>query len=100
MPRHDPPFDPSIDGMGAPAYVAQTLVESDRGALGVAQIEVQNSQTDLAGEILDLQHDSAADTAAACPGCHERAGQGSGKDLRLVVARRPGHAAAVSAAES
>src|SRR5271169_1075263 len=89
MPPHDPPFDPGIDGMGAPAYVPQTLVESDRGALGVAEIEVQNSQTDLAGEALDLQHDSATDTAAARPGRDERAGQGSGKGLRLVVARRP-----------
>ena len=33
MPRHDPFFDPRIDGMGAPANISQALVEPDRRAL-------------------------------------------------------------------
>src|SRR6516225_10817510 len=89
MSRHDPPFDPRIDGMGTPAYVTQAFIESDRSTLRIAQIEVQNGQTDLAGEDLDLQHDPAADTAAARPGRNERAGQGSAEGLRFVVPRRP-----------
>src|ERR1700751_4248043 len=89
MSRHDPPFDSRIDGMGAPAYVTQAFIESDRCTLRIAQIEVQNGQSDLAGEVLDLQHDPAAATAAARPGRNERAGQGSAEGLRLVVARPP-----------
>ena len=89
MPRDDPAFDLRIDGMDAPADVAQALVEPDRGTLGVAQIEVQDRQTDLSGEALDLQHDAATDAAAARPGRDKGAGQGSGEGLRLIVARRP-----------
>src|SRR5271165_6997932 len=75
--------------MRAPADVAQTLIQPDRCALRVAQIEVEDGESDLLGETLDLYHDLAAETAAARPGCHEGAGQGSGKGLCLVVARRP-----------
>ena len=50
MPRHDPFFDPRIDGMGAPANISQALVEPDRRALRVAQIEVKDRQADFAGE--------------------------------------------------
>jgi hypothetical protein len=40
IPGHDPPFDPRIGGMGAPADVTQALIESDRGALRIPEIEV------------------------------------------------------------
>ena len=87
--RHDPVFDPGIDGMGAPAGVAQALVESDRGPLRVAKIEVENRQTELTGKVLDLEHDATADAAAARPGRDECTRHGAGEGLRLIVARRP-----------
>ena len=77
-----------IDRVGAPAPIAQPLVEADRGLLGVAQIEVEDGQPQFPAEPLDLQHDAAAEAVAARPRRHERAGQGAGEGLRLVVARR------------
>ena len=87
MARHDPALDPRIDGVGAPAAIAEALIEPDRRQLGVAQVEIENRQPQFPREPLDLAHDGPAQTVAARPGRHERAGHGAGKSLRLVVAR-------------
>src|SRR4051794_35690939 len=88
MAGNDAPLDLGIAGMGAPAPVAETFVKPDRGTLGVAQIEVENDQPELAGEPFELDYDAAADAAAARPGRDKGAGDGTGESLRLVVARR------------
>src|SRR5215468_10060221 len=75
--------------MGAPAGVAQTLVEPDRGPLRVAKIEVENRQAEFMGKVLDFEHDSAADAATARPGCHKCTCHGAGEGLRLIIPRRP-----------
>ena len=89
MPRYDPAIDLRVNRVRAPAPVAQILVKPDRRALGIAKVEIEDRQADLPGELLDLAHDVAAKSAAARPRRDKGAGQGSGKGLRLVVARRP-----------
>src|SRR5689334_2001678 len=68
MPRHDAPFDLGIARVRAPAVVPEAFVEPDRGALRVAQVEVQHNQIQLARQRLDLGDDRVADAAPARPG--------------------------------
>ena len=89
MPRHDAALDHGIARVRTPAAIAETFVEPDRGALRVAQIEVQNDKPQLARQRLDFANDRVADAAPARPGGHESAGDGAGEGLCLVVARRP-----------
>src|SRR4051794_3991933 len=89
MPRHDAPLDLGIARVRAPAAIAEALVEPDRGALRVAQIQVQHDQTQLARQHLDLGDNGVADAAAARPRRDKSGGDGAGESLRLVAARRP-----------
>ena len=74
--------------MRAPAAIAEAFVEPDRGALRVAQIEVQHDQPQFARQHLDLGDDCVTDAAAARPRRDKSGGDGAGESLRLVVARR------------
>jgi len=65
MPGDDAPLDLRIARVDAPALVAEAFVEPDRGALGVAQIEVEDDETEFAGEALDFNEGAAAYAAAA-----------------------------------
>src|SRR4051794_25638497 len=85
----DAPVDLSVGWMRAPAAVAKAPVKADRGALAVAQIEVQHDQLKLAGERLEFSDDTLADAAAAGPGRHKKAADGTGEGLRFVVAGGP-----------
>src|SRR5438105_2657892 len=88
MPGDEFALDQRAERMRAPAAVAQGLVEADRRPLGVAQVEIEHQQAELACQLLDLQDDAAADAVAARPGGDKGAGYGAGHRLRLVVARR------------
>src|ERR1700744_3506959 len=88
MTGHQAPIDARIGRMRAPTAVIQALIEADRRALRIAQVEVEDRDAELAREKLDLVHDAVAEPVPARPGCHKGAGQGAGKGLRLVVARR------------
>src|ERR1700731_4846493 len=88
MARHECALDQRIEGVAAPAAVAQRLVKMDRRPLGVAQIEIEDEDPELARQLLDLADDAAADAVAARPGRDKGAGHGAGHRLRLVVARR------------
>src|SRR6266704_3082760 len=88
MPRDDAPLDLGIARVDPPALVAEAFVEPDRGALGVAQVEVEDRETELAGQPLEIDEDAAPDPAAARPGRDEEGADRAGEGLRLVVARR------------
>src|SRR5439155_18549721 len=88
MPGDEFALDQRIERMRAPAAVAEALVKMDRRPLGVAQIEIEHQQSELARQLLDLQHDAAADPVTARPGRDKGAGHRAGHRLRLVVARR------------
>src|SRR5947207_5511379 len=89
VPGHGAAIDLGVARVGAPAPVPQAFVETDRGALRSAQVEVEHGEPKFAREALDLADDAAADAAAARPGRDKGAGHGAGEGLRLVVARRP-----------
>src|SRR4051812_6897183 len=89
MPRHDAALDHGIARVRTPAAIAETFVEPDRGALRVAQIEVQHDQPQLARQRLDFAYDRMTDAAPARPRRDKSRGHGAGERLRLVVARRP-----------
>ena len=88
MPGYELALDQGVEGVGAPAPVAQRLVKMDRRPLGVAQVEIEDQEAELAGQLLDLADDAAADPVAARPGRDKGAGHGAGHRLRLIVARR------------
>src|SRR5205823_4594790 len=68
MSGNDPPFDLGVARVGAPAAIAEALVEPDRGLLGIAQIEVQDGEAEVARLALELADEFLADAAAAPPG--------------------------------
>src|SRR5207248_11229413 len=89
MAGHELALDQRVKRVAAPAAVAERLIEMDRRALGVAQVEIEDEETELARQLLDFADDAAADAVAARPGRDKGARYGAGHRLRLVVARRP-----------
>src|SRR5439155_3501794 len=89
VPRHDAAVDSRIYGVRAPTPITEPLIKRYRRTLGVAQVEVEDSQAEFTGEALDFTDDTAAEPAAAGPWRDKGAGQGPSESLRLVVARRP-----------
>ena len=75
--------------MRAPAAITQAFVQRDRGALRVAQVQVQHDEPELARQRLELGDDRMADAAPARPRRDKSGRDGAGESLRLVVARRP-----------
>ena len=72
MPRHDAALDLGIARVGAPAAIAEALVEPDRGALRVAQIEVEHDQPELARQTLDLADDARGRCRGRAPTARQR----------------------------
>src|SRR5579862_413623 len=89
MPEDDAALDPGVARVGAPTQVAKALVEPDRGALRIAQVEIEHDEAEFAAQPLDLRDDPPGDAAAARPGRDKGGRDGAGEGLRLVVARRP-----------
>src|SRR5437868_5442694 len=89
MTGHELALDQRVKRVAAPAAVAKRLIEMDRRALGVAQVEIEHEQPEFARQLLDFADDAAADAVAARPRRDKSARDGAGHRLRLVVARRP-----------
>src|SRR5947207_12592041 len=71
-------LDQRVERVAAPTPIAQCFIEMDRGALRVAQIEIEYEHAKLARQLLDLGDDAAADAMASRPGRDERAGHRAG----------------------
>src|SRR5438445_810231 len=60
MSGYDTPLDLGVPWVSAPAAIAEPLIKPDRGALGIAQIEVEHRQSELLGQAFELADDAAA----------------------------------------
>ena len=89
MAGHELALDQRVKRVAAPAAVAERLIEMGRRALGIAQVEIEDEETELARQLLDFADDAATDAVAARPRRDKSARDGAGHRLRLVVARRP-----------
>src|SRR5690242_14593865 len=73
--------------MRAPADITSALVELDRRGLGVADVEVQNLDSEPPCRLLDAGDETPREAVAARPRRDERAHELRAEGLRLVVPR-------------